>query len=66
MCNSLIDGLTLFEDNQSATQMINSQFHGCGKHIGIKFHFIRELVSDGTEKLQYCPTDDMIADMLII
>ena len=51
MCNSLIDGLTIFEDNQSASQIINSQFHGHAKHIGMKFHFIREFVSDGTVKL---------------
>ena len=44
--------------------MINLQFHGRAKHIGMKFHFIREFVSDGTVKLQYCQTDDMISDML--
>ena len=42
----------------------NPQFHGRAKHIGINFHFIRELVSDGTVQLRYCPTEDMIADML--
>ena len=37
--------LTIFEDNQSAIQMSkNPKFHGRAKHIGIKFHFICELV----------------------
>ena len=62
---SQMEELTIFEDNQSAIQMSkNPQFHGRAKHIGIKFHFIRELVSDGSVKLQYCPTEEMIADML--
>ena len=63
--NSSVEQLTIFEDNQSAIQMSkNPQFHGRAKHIAIKFHFIRELVSNGTVKLQYCPTEEMIADML--
>lgn len=65
LCGSPMETVTVFEDNQSAIQMTkNPQFHGRAKHIGIKFHFIRELVSDGTVKLQYCPTEEMIADML--
>ena len=65
MCNSSMDELTIYEDNQSAIQMTkNPQFHGRAKHIGTKFHFIQELVSDGTVQLKYCPTEDVIADML--
>ena len=60
-----VKGLTIFEDNQSAIQMTkNPQYHGRAKHIGIKFHFIRELVEDGTVSIQYCPTEEMVADML--
>lgn len=55
----------IFEDNQSAICMArNPQFHGRAKHIGIKHHFIREQVERGTVELQYCPTEEMIADML--
>ena len=62
---SSMEELIIFEDNQSAIQMSkNPQFHGRARHIGIKYHFIRELVSDGTVKLRYCPTEEMIADML--
>ena len=42
----------------------NSTFHGRAKHIDIKFHFIRDQVSRGAIKLEYCPTDQMIADIL--
>ena len=59
------DATTIFEDNQSAISMAsNPQFHGRAKHISIKYHFIREKVSDGMVKLRYCPTNEMIADML--
>ena len=42
----------------------NPQFHGRTKHIEIKHHFIRELVSNGVVQLKYCLTEDMVAEML--
>ena len=55
----------IYEDNQSAICLArNPHFHGRAKHIGIKYHFIREQVEKGTVELQYCPTEEMIADML--
>ena len=55
----------IFDDNQSAICLAkNPQFHGRAKHIGIKYHFIREQVEKGDVELQYCPTEEMIADML--
>ena len=63
--NGPTEATTIFEDNQSAICMAkNPQFHGGAKHIGIKYHFIREQISSGTVKLEYCPTKEMIADML--
>lgn len=56
--------ITVFDDSLSAIAMTkNPQFHGIMKHIAIKYHFIREEVERGTIKLQYCQTDDMIADV---
>ena len=55
----------IFEDNQSAICLAkNPQFHGRSKHINIKFHFIREQVSTKTICLKYCPSEDMLADLL--
>ena len=52
------------EDNQSAIAK-NSKFHGRAKHIDICHHFIREkVINDGDIQLLYCPTGDMVADML--
>lgn len=55
---------TIFEDNQSAICMAkNPQFHGRAKHIGIKYHFIREQVCTESVQIKYCRTEDMVADI---
>ena len=55
----------IYVDNQSAIAMTrNPQFHGRAKHIDIKNHFIREQVAQGTIILEYCPTTEMVADIL--
>ena len=55
----------IFEDNQSAICMSkNPQFHGRSKHINIKFHFIREQVTSNNICLKFCPSEDMVADLL--
>ena len=56
---------TILEDNQSSIAIAkNPQFHGRAKHIDIKHHFIRDQVSIGSIELQYCPTNEMLADVL--
>ena len=56
---------TILEDNQSSIAMArNPKFHGRAKHIDIKHHFVREQVSDGLIRLKYCPTNEMVADIL--
>ena len=53
------------EDNQSAICIAqNPQYHGKTKHVDIKYHYVLEKVVDTTIELQYCPTSDMIADIL--
>ena len=42
----------------------NPHFHGQSKHISIKYHFVRDQVTEGTIKVEYCPTTEIIADML--
>ena len=57
-------GTFLYEDNQPTVSMSkNPQLHGKAKHVGIKFHFIQEEVHNKSVKLQYCRTDEMLADM---
>jgi hypothetical protein len=34
------------------------------KHIAIRYHYVREKALDKTIDVQYCPTNDMVADIL--
>jgi hypothetical protein len=55
---------TLFCDNQGAIDLSkDSKFHARTKHIDVHFHFVRQTITQGHIKIQYCPTDDMIADI---
>jgi hypothetical protein len=36
----------------------------CTKHIDTHFHFVRETVNNNILSISYCPTDEMIADIL--
>ncbi|KXJ11144.1 Copia protein [Exaiptasia diaphana] len=55
----------IFEDNQAAICLAkNPQFHGRAKHIDIKYHFVREQVTNGNIEVKYCRSEDMVADMM--
>jgi hypothetical protein len=56
---------TLFSDNQSAIALTKEhQYHTRTKHIDVRFHFIRWIIEDGKVRLVYCPTEEMVADVL--
>src|SRR5271155_3881687 len=55
----------IYCDNQSAIALAhNPQHHARTKHIDLQYHFVRNRVEDGTTRLEYCPTEDMVADGL--
>jgi hypothetical protein len=57
--------LTLFSDNQSAIVLTHDhQYHPQSKHIDVHYHFIQWVIEEGKMQLVYCPTDDMVADVL--
>ena len=57
------DPMTLYSDSQSAIALArNEQFHARTKHIDIRFHFIRYIIEAGKIVIDYCPTEDMVAD----
>ena len=59
------DPIPLHNDNQSAISLTRDhQYHARTKHIDIRYHFIRWVVEDKKIKLIYCPTEDMVADVL--
>jgi len=52
-------------DNKSAIALAkNPVFHGRSKHIDIKYHYIRELIKEGEIELDFCKSEDQIADIL--
>ena len=54
---------TLFSDNQSAIALSKEhRYHARTKHIDIRYHFIRWIIEEGSIRLIYCPTDNMVAD----
>ena len=60
-----VNPMTIFEDNQSTIAMTrNPQHHGRAKHVDIKFHYIREMVTMNKIELKYYKSDEVIADML--
>ena len=63
--NKPAGAIMIYENNQSAIAMSeNPQFHGRAKHVDIKFHFIREFLEKEKVTLKFCPSENMIADML--
>src|ERR1700678_1396069 len=60
-----LNATTLFCDNQSAIALAKEQqYHARTKHIDVWFHFIRWVVEEGKLQPIYCPTADMVADVL--
>jgi KUP system potassium uptake protein len=55
---------TIWEDNQSAIAYSQNALVGeKTKHIDMKWHFLKDYVEQGYNKLRYLPTDQMVADM---
>jgi hypothetical protein len=62
---TLAGKLILMVDNQSAIALANNpMFQQRTKHIPIKYHWIREFISEGTAETRYVPTNDQLADFL--
>ena len=55
----------LYLDNQGAIKLAyNPVFHARTKHIDIQIHFIRQCVEDNQLEIRYCPTEEMVADVM--
>ena len=55
--------MTLYSNSQSAITLTrNEQFHTHTKHINIRFHFICYVIEAGKITINFCPTEDMVAD----
>ena len=59
-----VEATTVFRDNNSAIKLSkNPVLHGRSKHIDVKYYFLRDLSNDGTIKLVYCRSEDLVADI---
>jgi hypothetical protein len=55
----------IYADNQGSMALAkNPEFHPRTKHIEIRYHFIREKLEEKLIHLDYCGTEEMIADLL--
>lgn len=56
----------IFFDNKYVISLTkNPVFHGRGKHIDIKYHYIRDLVKDKEIMVKFCSSKDQVADIFI-
>ena len=61
----LVHPMPLHSDSQSAIVLTkDSSYHARTKHIDIWYHFICFVIDNGSLRLLYCPTEDMVADTL--
>ncbi|KAL0679065.1 hypothetical protein Bca4012_007046 [Brassica carinata] len=59
------EGTIIWCDNTSTIKLSkNPVFHGRCKHIGVRFHFLRELVNNGEICLEHCSSQEQVADIL--
>lgn len=61
-----IEPATIYQDNKSTIMLANK---GEGnfkrtKHINVRLFYVKQLIEEGEVKIEYLPTDDMIADLL--
>jgi len=55
----------IYGDNQGAIALSkNPVNHQRSKHIDVRYHFIRTEVNSGKVVVEYCPTADMVADVM--
>ena len=55
----------MMEDNQGTIAMArNPVSHARTKHIDIRYHYVRETVQKKVISLNYCPSENMTADIL--
>ena len=60
-----VEGTLIWCDNQGAIALAkNPVHHARTKHIEVQHHFVREKVDNATITLEYCPTEDMLADVM--
>lgn len=56
---------TIYEDNQSCLKLIEEEhMSGRSKHIDVRYFFVKDYIDRGLVNCSYCPTENMLADLL--
>jgi hypothetical protein len=57
--------MKIYEDNQSTIKTAKNEIHTeRSKHIDVRYHFVREQLQKEIVEVEYCPTEDMTADIM--
>ncbi|KAG5900545.1 hypothetical protein JTB14_022852 [Gonioctena quinquepunctata] len=57
--------IKMFEDNQSCIKMLDSErINDRTKHIDTKYNYAKEMKKKNEIFFEYCPTNEMVADIL--
>ena len=57
--------MRVLEDNQACIQIADNPIsQRKTRHIDIRYHFIRDYINDGYITVQYCPTKQILEDIL--
>lgn len=60
-----VKAIQIYCGNKSCIEIAkNPVHHGRTKHIDVKYHFIRDLVSKGLVKLEFFATNEQMADVM--
>jgi hypothetical protein len=60
-----VNAVTIYQDNQSTIRLLEKG-HSTSmrtRHINIRYFYLKDRIDTGDIKIEYCPTEDMLADM---
>ena len=58
------EAITTFSDNQAAIVLTRDQYHDPIKHIDVRYRWIRWVIEQGSLRLVYFPSNNMVANAL--
>lgn len=62
---NVIKPVIIYEDNMSTISIANNNvISNRTKHVQIRFHYIKELINNNCINVEFCPSEEMIADVL--
>lgn len=62
---SMDKSINIYEDNQNCIKILNDKkSYLRTKHLDVKLKFSQDIINTKLIQIQYCPTEDMLADIL--